>query len=133
MVTFEDFLKFDIRVGTIMEVEDFPEAKRPAYKLKIDFGELGIKKSSAQITELYQKNELVGKQILAVVNFPKKQIAEFMSEVLVLGVYNKDGVVLIEPNKPVNNGEKLVKLELFFDFGDYLSRGGLNEYSRSLK
>ena len=107
MVTFEDFLKFDIRVGTIMEVEDFPEAKRPAYKLKIDFGELGIKKSSAQITELYQKNELVGKQILAVVNFPKKQIAEFMSEVLVLGVYNKDGVVLIEPNKPVNNGEKL--------------------------
>lgn len=107
MVTFEDFLKFDIRVGTIMEVEDFPEAKRPAYKLKIDFGELGIKKSSAQITELYQKNELVGKQILAVVNFPKKQIAEFMSEVLVLGVYSKDGVVLIEPNKPVNNGEKL--------------------------
>ena len=107
MVTFEDFLKFDIRVGTIMEVEDFPEAKRPAYKLKIDFEELGIKKSSAQITELYQKNELVGKQILAVVNFPKKQIAEFMSEVLVLGVYSKDGVVLIEPNKPVNNGEKL--------------------------
>ena len=107
MVTFEDFLKFDIRVGTIMEVEDFPEAKRPAYKLKIDFGELGIKKSSAQITELYQKNELVGKQILAVVNFPKKQIAEFMSEVLVLGVYSKDGVVQIEPNKPVNNGEKL--------------------------
>lgn len=107
MVTFDDFLKLDIRVGTIIKVEDFPKAKRPAYKLEIDFGELGIKKSSAQITDLYQKSELVGKQILAVVNFPKKQVADFMSEVLVLGVYSKDGVVLIEPNKHVNNGEKL--------------------------
>ena len=105
--TFDDFLKLDIRVGTIIKVEDFLNAKRPAYKLEIDFGELGLKKSSAQITELYQKDELVGKQILAVVNFPKKQIADFMSEVLVLGVYSKNGVVLIEPNKPVNNGEKL--------------------------
>ena len=107
MTTFDDFLKLDIRVGTIIKVDDFPKAKRPAYKLEIDFGELGIKKSSAQITDLYQKSELVGKQILAVVNFPPKQIADFMSEVLVLGVYNKKGVVLIEPNKHVNNGEKL--------------------------
>lgn len=107
MVTFDDFLKLDIRVGTIIKVEDFPKAKRPAYKLELDFGELGVKKSSAQITDLYQKKELVGKQILAVVNFPKKQVADFMSEVLVLGVYSKDGVVLIEPNKHVNNGEKL--------------------------
>lgn len=107
MVTFDDFLKLDIRVGTIIKVEDFPKAKRPAYKLELDFGELGVKKSSAQITDLYQKKELVGKQILAVVNFPPKQVADFMSEVLVLGVYSKDGVVLIEPNKHVNNGEKL--------------------------
>lgn len=107
MATFDDFLKLDIRVGTIIKAEDFLNARRSAYKLEIDFGCLGIKKSSAQITELYQKNELVGKQILAVVNFPTKQIADFMSEVLVLGVYSREGVVLIEPNKPVNNGEKL--------------------------
>ena len=107
MATFDDFLKLDIRVGTIIKAEDFLNARRPAYKLDIDFGSLGIKKSSAQITELYQKSELVGKQILAVVNFPPKQIADFMSEVLVLGVYSREGVVLIEPNKPVNNGEKL--------------------------
>lgn len=107
MATFDDFLKLDIRVGTIIKAEDFLNARRPAYKLEIDFGSLGIKKSSAQITELYQKSELVGKQILAVVNFPPKQIADFMSEVLVLGVYSREGVVLIEPNKPVNNGEKL--------------------------
>lgn len=107
-VTFDNFQKLDIRVGTIIKVEDFPKAKRPAFKLEIDFGnELGIKKSSAQITVLYTKEDLVGKQILAVVNFPKKQVADFMSEVLVLGVYTKDGVVLIEPNKDVNNGEKL--------------------------
>ena len=107
MVTFDDFLKFDIRVGTIIKVDDFPKAKKAAYKLEIDFGEVGIKKSSAQITELYQKNDLIGKQILAVVNFPPKQVADFLSEVLVLGVYSKKGVVLIEPNMPVNNGEKL--------------------------
>ena len=107
MVTFDDFLKFDIRVGTIIKVDDFPKAKKAAYKLEIDFGELGIKKSSAQITELYQKSDLIGKQILAVVNFPPKQVADFLSEVLVLGVYSKKGVVLIEPNMPVNNGEKL--------------------------
>ena len=107
MATFDDFLKLDIRVGTIIEANDFLKAKKSAYQLVIDFGCLGIKKSSAQITELYTKEELVGKQILAVVNFPPKQIADFMSEVLVLGVYSKNGVVLIEPNKKVNNGEKL--------------------------
>ena len=107
MVTFADFLKLDIRVGTIIKVDDFPKAKKAAYKLEIDFGELGIKKSSAQITELYKKSDLIGKQILAVVNFPPKQVADFLSEVLVLGVYSKKGVVLIEPNMPVNNGEKL--------------------------
>ena len=107
MVTFADFLKLDIRVGTIIKVDDFPKAKKAAYKLEIDFGELGIKKSSAQITELYQKNDLIGKQILAVVNFPAKQVADFLSEVLVLGVYSKKGVFLIETNMPLNNGEKL--------------------------
>lgn len=107
MAIFDDFLKLDIRVGTIIEVNDFLKAKKSAYQLVIDFGCLGIKKSSAQITELYTKEELAGKQILAVVNFPPKQIADFMSEVLVLGVYSKNGVVLIEPNKKVNNGEKL--------------------------
>ena len=108
VVTFLDFLKLDIRVGTIVEAKEFPEAKKKAYQLKIDFGkELGIKNSSAQITDLYSIEELIGKQILAVVNFPKKQIAHFMSEVLVLGIYNQNGVVLIEPNKFVNNGEKL--------------------------
>ena len=95
-------------MGTIVEAKEFPEAKKKAYQLKIDFGkELGIKNSSAQISDLYSIEELIGKQILAVVNFPKKQIAYFMSEVLVLGIYNQNGVVLIEPNKFVNNGEKL--------------------------
>ena len=88
--------------------DDFEKAKRPAYKLKIDFGEeIGIKNSSAQITDVYDPEELVGKQVLAVVNFPKKQIADFMSEVLVLGTYSKDGVVLITPDKKVTNGDKL--------------------------
>ena len=108
MVNFEDFEKLDIRVGTILEATNFDKAKRPAYKLKIDFGEeIGIKNSSAQITNIYSLEELVGKQILAVVNFPKKQIADFMSEVLVLGTYSKEGVVLIGPDKKVDNGDKL--------------------------
>ena len=108
MATFEDFLKLDIRVGTVLEAEVFEKAKKPAYKLKIDFGkETGIKKSSAQITERYSKDELVGKQVLAVVNFPPRQIADFMSEVLVLGTYSDGGVVLITPDKPVDNGDKL--------------------------
>ena len=108
MATFDDFTKLDIRVGTVLEAEVFEKAKKPAYKLKIDFGkETGIKKSSAQITERYLADELIGKQVLAVVNFPPKQIADFMSEVLVLGTYSDGGVVLITPDKPVNNGDKL--------------------------
>ena len=108
MATFEDFLKLDIRVGTILEAAVFEKAKKPAYKLKIDFGEeLGVKRSSAQITELYKASELIGKQILAVVNFPPRQIADFMSEVLVLGTYSEGGVVLIMPDTTVKNGDKL--------------------------
>ncbi|MBQ8131330.1 MAG: tRNA-binding protein [Bacilli bacterium] len=108
MATIEDFDKLDIRVGTIIEVNDFPKAKRPAYQLTIDFGkEIGIKKSSAQITKVYQKEDLIGKQILGVVNFPPRQVADFFSEVLVLGTYSKDGVVLIRPDKEVENGDKL--------------------------
>ena len=108
MATFEDFMKLDIRVGTIISANKFEKAKRPAYQLKIDFGEkIGVKKSSAQVTDIYSLDDLVGKQILAVVNFPTKQIANFISEVLVLGTYSKDGVVLITPDKKVENGDKL--------------------------
>lgn len=108
MATFDDFTKLDIRVGTIIDANIFEKAKKPAYQLKIDFGEqIGIKKSSAQITERYTLSELIGKQVLAVVNFPPRQISNFMSEVLVLGTYSKDGVVLIIPEKPVSNGDKL--------------------------
>jgi tRNA-binding protein len=107
-ITFEDFSKVDLRVGTIIEVNDFPEAKNPAYQLTIDFGELGIKKSSAQITTLYKKDDLLNKQIVAVVNFPSKQIAKFMSECLVLGaVYGKD-VILLYPENKVKNGSTVV-------------------------
>ena len=108
MANFEDFMKLDIRVGTIKSAVVFEGVKRPAYKLEIDFGEtIGIKRSSAQITEIYNCEDLVGKQVLAVVNFPPKQVANFMSEVLVLGTYSKDGVVLITPDKNVENGDKL--------------------------
>lgn len=108
MASFEDFIKLDIRVGTILEAKEFEKAKKPAYQLKIDFGEeIGIKNSSAQITEKYQIEELIGKQILAVVNFPKKQIANFISEVLVLGTYSKEGVILITPDQKAENGDKL--------------------------
>lgn len=105
MISYSDFEKVDIRVGTIIAVEEFPEARKPAYKLTIDCGDLGIKKSSAQITQNYTKEELVGKQILAVVNFAPKQIGPFISEVLTLGVNDKNGnVVLIHPerNTPIN-------------------------------
>ena len=108
MATIEDFEKLDIRVGTIIDAVTFKKAKKPAYKLEIDFGkEIGIKKSSAQITNLYTIDELKGEQILAVVNFPPRQIADFMSEVLVLGTYSKDGVILITPDKLAENGDKL--------------------------
>ncbi len=108
MITWDDFEKIDMRVGTITEVNDFPNAKKPAYQLTIDFGELGIKRSSAQITSLYQKEELIGRQIIAVVNFPPKQIANFFSECLVLGVYNKNKeVVLLQPSLKVENGDKI--------------------------
>ena len=108
MATFDDFMKLDIRVGTITDAKVFEKARRPAYQLQVDFGEeIGIKKSSAQITDRYKPEELIGKQVLAVVNFPPRQIANFMSEVLVLGTYSEGGVVLITPDKAVKNGDKL--------------------------
>lgn len=108
MATFEDFSKLDIRVGTIIQANNFEKTKNPAYQLQIDFGEsIGVKKSSAQITDLYKVEDLIGMQILAVINFPPRQIADFMSEVLVLGTYSDGGVVLIKPDKEVQNGDKL--------------------------
>ncbi len=108
MATIDDFNALDIRVGEIKEVEFFDKAKKPAYKLLVDFGtDIGLKKSSAQITECYQEKDLIGKQVLGVINFPPRQIADFMSEVLILGVYTKEGVILITPDKKVNLGNKL--------------------------
>jgi tRNA-binding protein len=104
IITFEDFSKVDLRAGTIIDVNDFPEARQPAYQLTIDFGALGIKKTSAQITTLYKKEELLNQQIVAVVNFPKKQIAKFMSECLVLGAVNSKDVILLKPEQTVENG-----------------------------
>ncbi len=103
-IQFEDFTAVDLRVGTIVEVNDFPEARNPAYQLTIDFGDLGVKKTSAQITTLYTKEMLLNRQIVAVVNFPKKQIAKFMSECLVLGAVNGKDVILLNPDTPVKNG-----------------------------
>lgn len=109
MITFDDFEKVDIRIGTIVAVEPFPEARKPAFKLKIDFGaNIGIKKSSAQITTHYSEETLLGRQVAAVVNFPPRQIGPFMSEVLTLGFPDKEGgVVLIGPSIAVPNGGKL--------------------------
>ena len=108
MANFDDFLKLDIRVGTIVSAKNFEKARKPAYQLEVDLGEeLGIKRSSAQITDHYRPEELIGKQVLAVVNFPPRQIANFFSEILVLGTYSEGGVVLIKPDKPVKNGDKL--------------------------
>ena len=104
IITFEDFTKVDLRIGTIIEVNDFPEARRPAYQLKIDFGDLGVKKTSAQITTLYAKDQLLKKQIVAVVNFPKKQIGKFMSECLLLGAVDGKDVILLNPEHKVENG-----------------------------
>jgi tRNA-binding protein len=108
-ITWADFEKVDIRVGTIIEAMDFPKAKKPAYRLKIDFGEeLGIKNSSAQITQFYTPENLQGQQVVAVVNFPPKNIAGFISECLVLGVYNENNdVVLLALKAPVSNGLKI--------------------------
>ena len=107
-ITWDDFQKLDIRVGTIAEVTDFPKAKKPSYQIKIDFGSLGIKQSSAQITNLYAKENLLGKQVIAVVNFPPKQIANFFSECLILGVYtDQKEVVLLQTDRQVGNGWKV--------------------------
>ena len=107
-ISWSDFEKIEIRAGTIIEASDFPEARNPSYKLMIDFGALGIKKSAAQITKHYSKEELVNKQIIAVINFPPKQIANFFSECLVLGVYAEDKeVVLLQPERSVLNGKKI--------------------------
>jgi tRNA-binding protein len=107
-ITWDDFEKLDIRVGTIAEVTDFPKARKPSYQIKVDFGSLGLKQSSAQITSLYTKEELIGKQVVAVVNFPPKQIANFFSECLVLGVYtDRKEVVLLQPDRMVENGGKI--------------------------
>lgn len=107
-ISFDDFLKVDIRIGTVIEVNDFPKARKPAYQLKIDFGDLGVKKSSAQITNLYTKEELLHRQVHAIVNFKPRQIANFMSECLVLGVYNEDEhVVLLQSSREIKNGEQI--------------------------
>jgi tRNA-binding protein len=107
-ITWADFEKIDIRTGTIIAVSDFPKARKPAYQLTIDFGSLGIKKSSAQITVHYQPEDLIGRLIVAVVNFPTKNIAGFLSECLVLGVYDAhNDVVLLSPGHPVGNGLKI--------------------------
>ena len=108
MINWNDFEKVEMRAGTILKAEDFPEAKNPSYKLEIDFGEFGTRKSSAQITELYKKEDLIGKQIIAVTNFPPKQIANFISECLVLGVVLEDKkVVLLQPESKVPDGYKI--------------------------
>ncbi|MEC4005021.1 tRNA-binding protein [Flavobacterium sp. SUN052] len=108
MISWSDFEKLEMRVGTILQVSDFPEARKPAYQLTIDFGhKIGIKKSSAQITNRYSKQDLIGKQIIAVVNFPKKQIGKFMSECLVLGSVNEDDIVLLTSDIKVENGLRI--------------------------
>lgn len=108
MISWEDFEKINIQTGTIVEVNDFPKARKSAYQLKIDFGPFGVKQSSAQITKHYSKEQLIGMQVVAVVNFPPKQIANFYSECLVLGVYDENNdVILLKPERAVTNGQKI--------------------------
>jgi tRNA-binding protein len=108
LVSWSDFEAVDIRAGTVLEAFAFPEARKPAYRLTIDFGSFGVRRSSAQITDLYTPEDLIGRQVVAVVNFPVKQIANHISECLVLGVYNRDrSVVLLSPLQPVENGSKV--------------------------
>ena len=108
MLSWDDFAKVDMRIGTVLSVEPFPEARKAAWKLTVDLGPLGIKKTSAQITDLYDENNLIGRQVVAVVNFPPKQIANFFSECLVLGVANNDGnIVLLQTDQTVENGQKV--------------------------
>ena len=107
-ISWEEFEAVELRVGTVLRVEAFPEARKPAYKVWVDFGpEIGVKKSSAQITDHYRPEDLPGIQVLGVVNFPPRQIADFMSEVLVLGTYSAGGVILITPQQPAANGDRL--------------------------
>lgn len=107
-ITWSEFEKVEMRVGTIVAVEAFPQARKPAYKLTIDFGDTGVKRTSAQLTKLYELNELVGKQVIAVVNFPPKQIATFMSECLVLGaVADNETVTLLQPERKTKNGLRI--------------------------
>ncbi len=107
-ISWNDFEKIDIRLGTVIKVEEFTGARKPAYKLEIDFGELGIKRSSAQITKHYTLNQLIGQQVIAIVNFPVKQIGNFFSECLVLGIYDEAGdVILLKPEREVSNGLKI--------------------------
>jgi tRNA-binding protein len=107
-ITWSDFEKIDIRTGTIIMAQAFPKARKPAYQLTIDFGSLGTRQSSAQITQLYTTDQLIGQQVIAIVNFPPKQIANFTSECLVLGIYNENNeVVLLQPQAKVSNGLKI--------------------------
>ena len=107
-ISWGDFERVELRVGTVMDVEEFPEARSPAYKLLVDFGEAGVKKSSAQITRLYEREELVGRQVIGVLNFPRKQIGRFFSEVLITGFADENGaIVLAVPERPVPNGSRL--------------------------
>lgn len=107
-ISWKDFEKIDMRIGTVLEVDDFPRAKKAAYQLKVDFGpEIGIKKTSAQITKRYKKEDLLNRQVVAVINFPKKQIANFMSECLILGAVDKEDVILLQPGEKAENGLKI--------------------------
>ena len=108
-ISWSDFEKIDIRCGTIIDAKDFPKAKKPSYQFQVDFGpELGVKRSSAQITQYYKKEDLLNKLVIAVVNFPSKQIADFFSECLILGVYDENNhVILLQPERPVKNGQRI--------------------------